>query len=286
MGSANRDGHYNSAQQQSPAVIEAHLKEKINLLFNCSSVTDHQLVCAFADYSVTIARYVTNANCFNGDPGAVNTDFSAHREWARTKSRGQLLSNLQGKVAAAFRCLDRAAQSQFFADISVVTAKAPLTRGCAGSDNSGSGRNSGGSGGPTGPVLLQLVEVKQDPNANCKTWNITSCDPNGGQMSWYNTNYQWNSPPRQVGPEGFTITLNISQNRPPNDRVSTGLRLTGGGFELNPPDASIPIGAPRQPMSGSLTVTVKPPKNPSGDYYLKVDVYYGPAWIYHYRAVK
>jgi hypothetical protein len=298
MASTNRNDHYSWAQQQSPAAIEANLQNKINLLFNCSAMTDAQLACAFADYSVTIARYVQNANCFNGDPGAINTGYSAHRDWARTKSRSQVLSNLQSKVAGAFKCLNRAAQSSFFADMSVVTAKAPLNQNCADSKL--------GPATPvvppvpttptrpttpttptttTGPLVLQLVDVKQDPP--CKTWgNITSCDPNGGHVSWYNTNYQWNSPPQQVGTGGFTITLNVSQNRPGNDRVATGLNMSGAGFDLNPANPSIPIGAPNQPMSGSLTVTVKPPKNPSGDYYLKIGVFWGPGWTYHYRAVK
>lgn len=131
MPSTDRNVHYNWAQQRSSAVLDANLKDKVNLLFNCSSVTDDQLRCAFADYSVSIAKYVPNANCFNGDRGAINTDYSAHREWARTKNRSQLLSNLQGKVSAAFNCLDRAAQLSFFADMSVITAKAPLSQGCA-----------------------------------------------------------------------------------------------------------------------------------------------------------
>ena len=141
----------------------------------------------------------------------------------------------------------------------------------------------GGSG--AGPTVLQLVDVKGDPP--CSTWgNITSCNPNGGQVSWYNTNYQWNSPPQQVGAEGFAITMSVSQQNPPERRAATGLNMTGGGFELTPPNPTIPIGAPNQPMSGSLTVHVKPPKNPSGDYYLKIGVYWGPGFTYHYRVVK
>jgi hypothetical protein len=62
--------------------------------------------------------------------------------------------------------------------------------------------------------------------------------------------------------------------------------MSGEGFELNPANPSLPVGSANQPMSGSLTVTVKPPKNPSGDYYLKIGVFWGPGWTYHYRAVK
>ncbi len=299
MASTNRNDHYDWAQRQDPAHLEANLKNKINLLFNCPSVTDDQLSSAFADYSVIIARYAQNAACFSGDRGVINTDWSAHKAWARAKSRSQLLSNLQWKMAAAFKCLDRASQSSFFADSSVATAKAALAGGSAGSGSSGgsgggrggsggSGGGSGGAGGTTSPGRLQLVEVKQDPP--CSTWgNITSCNPNGGQITWgpsVNTNYQWTSPPQQVGPEGFTITMSVSEQNPPERRSATGLNMTGGGFVLDPPNPTIPIGAPNQPMSGSLTVTVKPPKNPSGDYYLKIGVYWGPGFTYHYRVVR
>jgi hypothetical protein len=149
---------------------------------------------------------------------------------------------------------------------------------------------SGGGSGKSGPTTraagrLQLVEITQDPK--CSTWNnTTSCNPNGGQVSWYNTNYQWNSPPQQVGPEGFTINMSVSQQNSPDRSVATGLGMSGGGFELDPANPTIPIGAPKQPMSGSLSVKVKPPKNPSGDYYLKIGVYWGPGFSYHYRVVR
>jgi hypothetical protein len=126
MASTNRNDHYNWAQRQDGARLEANMRNKINLLFNCPSVTDDQLSSAFADFSVVIARYAQNAACFRGDQGVINTDWSAHKEWARTKSRDQLLGNLQWKMAAAFKCLNRAGQSSLFADSSVAAAKAPL----------------------------------------------------------------------------------------------------------------------------------------------------------------
>jgi hypothetical protein len=157
-----------------------------------------------------------------------------------------------------------------------------------GGSSGGSGGTSSGTGGTTNPGSLQLVEVTQDPK--CSSWdNITSCNPNGGQITWgdpTNTNYQWNSPPQQVGAEGFTITMSVSEQNPPENRSATGIGMDGGGFELDPPDARIPIGAPNQPMSGSLTVKVKPPRNPSGDYYLKIGAYWGPGFTYHYRVVR
>jgi hypothetical protein len=133
--------------------------------------------------------------------------------------------------------------------------------------------------------ILQLVEIKPDPP--CSTWgDITSCDPNGGQITWGAASYQWSSPPQQVGPEGFTITMSASEQPPPGGRYSTGLNMNGGDFELDPPNATIPIGGPNQPLNGNLTVKVKPPKNLSGDHYIKIGVYYGPGFTYHYRVVQ
>lgn len=124
-GSINRSDHFGWAQQQDGSVLESALKNKISLLFNCPSVTSEQVTSAFADYSVLIARYVQNSTCFNGDAGAINTNWSSHKQWAAKQTRSQLLSNLQWKMGAAFKCLDRTGQSNLFADSSVTTAKAP-----------------------------------------------------------------------------------------------------------------------------------------------------------------
>jgi len=141
---------------------------------------------------------------------------------------------------------------------------------------------------PPGRGVLQLATITPDPK--CETWNIYSaCDPKGGQIvaraSWGTANYKWTPPPATIPAEGLTITLTVSEETPPNNRVATGLNLTAGGFELDPGNASLPIGAPNQPSSGNLTVAVKPPKNLFGDHYLKIGVFWGPGFTYHYRVM-
>lgn len=161
-------------------------------------------------------------------------------------------------------------------------------RGGSGGDGGGSGGGDSGRGtsGGSAQVKLQLVDVTQDPK--CSNWrDITGCS--SGHIAWgsaVNTDYQWSPPPQQIGPAGFSMTISVSEHNDPAHRSATGIGMDGGGFELSPKDARVPIGAPNQPMSGNMTVKVVPPKNASGDYYLKVGVYWGPNFVYHYRAVK
>lgn len=124
VGSTNRNDHLGWARMQDSQRLSNNLSYKIGLLFNCSSVSDGQLVNAFADMSVIIANYVSDPACFNGDGGAVGRDREGHAGWARTKSRQQLRDNLNWKVQSAFRCLDREHQVAFFADISAAVARA------------------------------------------------------------------------------------------------------------------------------------------------------------------
>lgn len=126
MASTNRTEHFNWAQHQSAARLSANLANKINLLFNCPSLASDQLSGAFSDLSVIIARGVRNYECFAGDRGALSEDWSAHKEWASTKSPSDVLSNLQRKMSTAFKCLRRSAQSSLFAASSVAIAKAAL----------------------------------------------------------------------------------------------------------------------------------------------------------------
>jgi hypothetical protein len=97
----------------------------INLLYHRPSVSDDRFAAAFADFSVVIARRVRNAACLNNDQGVVSADRAAHYQWAKTKTRQQLLQNLEWKMVAGFRCLDAARQKTFFADLSVPIAQAP-----------------------------------------------------------------------------------------------------------------------------------------------------------------
>jgi hypothetical protein len=119
----NRAGHYNWAQARDSAALKAGLDQKLRALFGCRAKSDAELAAAFADMSVVVAHYVTNAACFHGDGGAVGTDWSLHRAWAARRSREAMLAGAQGKMLTAVDCLDRACQLDYFADISVVMAR-------------------------------------------------------------------------------------------------------------------------------------------------------------------
>jgi len=127
MASTDRTGHFNWAQRQSAARLEANLATKIDLLFKCPSLNNEQLSNAFAELSVVIARGVRNYPCFAGDAGSLSEDWSAHKEWASTRSRGDILNNLRWKMSTALKCLvNRSAKSTLFAASSVAIAKATL----------------------------------------------------------------------------------------------------------------------------------------------------------------
>jgi hypothetical protein len=102
-----RTDHENWARRQSSAQLEANLSEKIDRLFSCPSLNDDQLSSAFADLSVVIAHWAHNYTCFGEDPGAGSEDWSGHEEWARTRNRSELVSNLQWKIRTAFKCISR-----------------------------------------------------------------------------------------------------------------------------------------------------------------------------------
>ena len=125
MASTNRTDHFNWAQRQTPAQLQANLTDKINQLFNCPSMTSDQLTNAFAELSVVVAHWVHNYPCFADDRGALSEDFAAHKEWASTRNRAELLGNIQWKMNTALKCLvTRSAKSSLFAASSVAIAKA------------------------------------------------------------------------------------------------------------------------------------------------------------------
>ena len=209
MASTNRDDHYNWAQQHDPAEVEANLKDKINLLFSCPSVSDDQLTSAFADYSIVIAKYVQDVGCFGGDSGVTNTDWSAHKQWAREKDRAALLNNLQWKMGTAFKCLSRAGQSSLFADSSVVTGRTPLA--VSGTSRSGSPGLTQPSPPPTSPIPSATPSGPQPPAG--KAW---VCDgpvvTNGkGETNW--------DAKVQAGATQFTFTLE-SEGKPGSNTIT------------------------------------------------------------------
>lgn len=125
IGSTDRGAHYNWATQQDAKTLEAHLKDKIALLFDCSSMDAERLSNAFASISVIVARSVPDANCFDGDAGVVATDLAGHKTWGLSKGVAVMRDNLQWKAGTALNCLSRSRQAAFYADVSVAVASAP-----------------------------------------------------------------------------------------------------------------------------------------------------------------
>lgn len=99
---------------------------KAELLFHCPVLNDDRLVSVFADISVATAKYVPDANCFDGDAGVVSTSRAGHQDaFLNDPNRKQrLLNNLKWKMPAAIKCLDQAKQAAYFADVSVLLANA------------------------------------------------------------------------------------------------------------------------------------------------------------------
>jgi hypothetical protein len=106
------------------ATLEANLKDRVALLFRCSSMDAERLSNAFADISVVVARYVPNANCFGGDEGVAAPVWSDHKAWGLSKGVGIMRENLQWKIVSALKCMDHSKQISFFADVSVPIAGA------------------------------------------------------------------------------------------------------------------------------------------------------------------
>jgi hypothetical protein len=121
-GSTDRNGHFGWAQKQDAATLKDNLNTKAALLFRCRSMNVDQLSSVFANISVIVARYVPEAKCFGGDRGVVSTKWSDHKGWGMSKGADAMLNNLQFKMAAALKCLDRPQQNSFFADVSVAMA--------------------------------------------------------------------------------------------------------------------------------------------------------------------
>src|SRR5581483_1974409 len=125
VGSIDRQVYYNWATTRDTKTLEAHLKDKIALLFDCPSMDAERLSIAFGAISVLVARYVPDANCFGGDSGVVATDQAGHKSWGLSKGAAGMRDNLQWKTVTALNCLSRAQQAAFYADVSVAVASAP-----------------------------------------------------------------------------------------------------------------------------------------------------------------
>jgi hypothetical protein len=143
-GSTDRESHYTWAKGQDTATLEANLKHKVDLLFQCSSMDGEKLSDVFADISVIVARYVPDANCFGGDAGVSSTERSGHKTWGLSKGVEGMRENLHWKITSALECMTRSKQISFFADVSV-----PIAGGAADSESDSKIANANVSPGAT-----------------------------------------------------------------------------------------------------------------------------------------
>jgi hypothetical protein len=271
MGSTNRKGHYDWSQTQNANQLEANLKSKIDLLYNCTSLSDDGFRNAFADISVIIAKQIPDSNCFGNDRGVINTDRNAHFQWARAKSRQQLYQNLQWKMVAGFRCLDSWGQKTFFADTSVSIAKtAPTLPDKPTPPVSPPER----SPSPTPPVnknppvagRWNLVSVKVVPETYKQFGNYNSqstsarLDLGNGDIS----DFQWTKPPQQIDENGFTVSLSVQCQSKTRCASTIGAGADTGGLTSDTPrneSGAEAKGENGSSGSGQKTVTFKPQAN-------------------------
>ena len=184
MGSTNRNDHYNWAQGKDGSQLAANVKLKLNLFYNCPSADDYTLRASFANVSAIIGKSTQNISCFANDPGAKNADVLAHYDWAKTKSRQQLLENLQGKIAETFKCLSSQQQKTFFADLSVSVAQtvSKLNTGSTVIQNGGNNQGITKTG-------EWNVWVKTSPCTGRNDWiSVAKENPTGGGNFFYLAN--------------------------------------------------------------------------------------------------
>jgi uncharacterized caspase-like protein len=126
IGSTEWNLHYSWAIGQNVQRLKTAIEQKLDSLFQCSSVSDQQAFDEFAAISVIIAKDVPDAACFNGDEGVVGTDPEGHRNWAKERGRRVALDNLKSKAVAALGCLDGSKRASYYADVSVLAAGGAL----------------------------------------------------------------------------------------------------------------------------------------------------------------
>jgi hypothetical protein len=126
VGSLDREGQYRWAQKQDASTLESRLSSNAARLFSSPSVNSEKLSSAFADVSVIIANWASTGKFSLDDKVAASTDWATHKNWAAGQEKPPVLDNLQQKMSAAFRRLNRSQQDAFFADVSVAMARADV----------------------------------------------------------------------------------------------------------------------------------------------------------------
>lgn len=144
-----------------------------------------------------------------------------------------------------------------------------------------------------GTIALELQEVVPDAAIpgqfpEVTSGHINSIDPSYGN---YSSDHTWSAPPATIGPDGFTLTLQVQAENKAGSGITAGTQASGTGFDFAPSDASAwaRVAANGQPgsESSSLSVTVKPSSylTPGATAELRVSAAYGPGVVYRYRVV-
>jgi hypothetical protein len=138
-------------------------------------------------------------------------------------------------------------------------------------------------------VVLELVEVVPDPmNAQwpeVRDGYAKSVDPNYGN---FYSEHSWSALPKQIGPEGFALTLTVKAESKTGGGITMGTEVGATGFSFDVAEhvvwARVAVGAPGAD-GGSLTLHVTPSgMSPGSTAELKIGGTYGAHVIYKYQA--
>ncbi|MGH8501770.1 MAG: hypothetical protein ACREVE_04735 [Gammaproteobacteria bacterium] len=155
----------------------------------------------------------------------------------------------------------------------------------------------------TPAVLTMQAPIPDDPKYFAGTWTVAdgSATQEGYSGEYvYKGTYSWTSPPANVGPQGFSITMNATcQVGPKQGGIATGIGISVEGFDLvtsttdrtpakrEATEAPVNCGT-GQSNAGSVTVYVMPRAN----YYegevakIKIGAFWGAGVTYRYAATQ
>lgn len=149
---------------------------------------------------------------------------------------------------------------------------------------------------PSKAVYTRTAVTPDAANGNWKTVadGSVSFSAYEGSEHFYAGELSWASPPASIGPEGFSITLNVSCRTEKVNQLATGISISGEGFEFvvsaadrTPVEPSAPVNCDRSDSkSGSITVHVlaRGQPSPGSKAKLKIGAFWGAGVTYEYEA--
>jgi hypothetical protein len=148
----------------------------------------------------------------------------------------------------------------------------------------------------TAPAVMTMTEAI--PDAVYDPWKSVS--DGHVSLSMYSgdalieSNYTWNSPPKSVGPEGFSVTMSVQCKSAKVNSLATGIGIDGDGFDFvvsaadrTEAETQAPANCePGQSASNGITVHVVPEGGYYGEAELRVGAFWGLGVTYRYVAAK